>query len=197
MLGVVALALVASDALAGGPGPEVSRSRGRKDGIVVLWPRIVPETDDATVVALAERLQVRLQQIAVTAAPPTRVDVRPSPERVCPLNGCRGTSVALMLGHQDGGCAALALVGPPGQQPLRLVPLAGRFSMDSAALDFRSPPEGKVVVSEFVPCAQLEQSLDGQALARLFGTPVPAPAAPAAPAPAPAPPGAEIGRAHV
>jgi hypothetical protein len=181
----------ATSALAAGPGPEVSRSRGRKDGIVVLFPRIVPETQDATVVALAERLQTRLQQIAVTSVAPTRVDVRPSPERVCPLAGCRATSVGVMLGHQDGGCAALALVGPPGEEPVRLVPLAGKFAMDSASLDFRAAPEGKVVVSEFVPCAQLEQSLDGQALARLFGAPAAeagAEPAPAAPVPAPADP---------
>lgn len=174
--------LLTGAAVAAGPGPEVSRSRGRTDGVVVLWPRLVPETEDATMVALAERLQTRVQQVAVTAAPPTRVDVRPAPERVCPMAGCRATSAALMVAHQDGGCAVLAVVGSPGRSPLRLVPLAGRFDLDAPTLEFREPPEGKVVVKEFVPCAAVEQSIDGAALAALFGTPAPA-AAPVAEAP--------------
>lgn len=180
----LALLVVGMSASASGPGSEVSRSRGRGGGVVVLWPRIVPETQDPSVVGLATRLQERLLIAATAQAVANRVEIRPSPERVCPLNGCRATSVGLLLGHQDGGCVALAVVGPPGAETQRLVPLAGKFQMDDAALPFREPPEGKVVISEFVPCVELEQMLDEDALSRLVVNPVPIPAS-AVPPPIP------------
>lgn len=188
-LGLVGLVGLVVPAFAGS-GDEISHSRGRPGGVVVLWPRVVPETDDAEVAALAARLQTRLQAAAIASVPAAKIDVRPQPERVCPRSGCRAVSVGLMLGHQDGGCAALAVVGPAGPEAQRLVPLAGKFQMSDASLLYRAAPEGKVVVSEFVPCAELEASLDNDALSRLLQTtasPAPAPPAPAPPAPAPAP----------
>ncbi|MEQ1503847.1 MAG: hypothetical protein ABMB14_16520 [Myxococcota bacterium] len=171
-----------------GTGSEISHSRGKANGVVVLWPRVVPETDDPAITDLAKRLQARIQAAAATTVIPARIDVRPAPERVCPLSGCRSTSVGVLLGHQDGGCAALAIVGPPGVESQRLVPLAGKFQMTDAALEFRAAPEGKVTVSEFVPCASLEQALDNDAIARLL-----APTAPQTPAAAPAAPAATPG----
>lgn len=160
-----------SAAAATGPGSEVSRTRGRGGGVVVLWPRIVPETEDPAMLALAARLQERVREAAAVGVVPNRIDVRPAPERVCPMNGCRATSVGLLLGHQDGGCVALAIVGPPGAEAQRLVPLAGSVGMDDAGLPFREAPEGKVVITEFVSCGELEQQLDAEALARLVGPP--------------------------
>jgi hypothetical protein len=187
LIGICGSALAAS-----GPGDEVSRSRGRGGGVVVLWPRIVPETEDPEVLDLAARLQRRVQEAVSAGVVPNRIDVRPAPERVCPMHGCRASSVGLLLGHQDGGCVAVAVVGPPGPEPQRLVPLAGRVQMDAAGLPFREAPEGRVVITEFVPCAELELGLDPAALGGLVGAPATtapagsgAPVTPAQTAPAP------------
>ena len=51
------------------------------------------------------------------------------------------------------------------------VPLAGKVQMSDAALPFREAPEGKVVITEFVPCDQLEAQLDAAALSGLIGGP--------------------------
>jgi hypothetical protein len=184
--------LLASSAMAA--GPEVSRSRGRSEGVVVLWPRVVPETTDPVINDLARKLQERLHASAVATVSERRVDVRPAPERVCPRSGCRGTSLTLLLGHEGGGCALLGIVGPPGQETQRLVPLVGLFQMEDPYLPFRSPPEGDVVITEFVPCDQVESRLDPQALALLLpgsqatpAAPAAAPAEPAAAVPAPGP----------
>ena len=196
MRNVLAAAMIAlcGSALADpGPGDEVSRSRGRGGGVVVLWPRIVPETEDPEVLALAARLQLRVQEAVAVGVVPNRIDVRPSPVRVCPMHGCRASSVGLLLGHQDGGCVAVAVVGPPGALPQRLVPLAGRVKMDADGLPFRDAPEGRVVITEFVPCGELEQQLDPAALGQLVGAPPVRSAQPGAPVTpaqvAPAPPG--------
>ena len=183
VLGAVLLVAALGSVAASGPGSEVSRSRGRGGGVVVLWPRIVPETEDPAVLALATRLQERLRDAATAGFVPNRNDVRPAPERVCPMNGCRATSVGLLLGHQDGGCVALAIVGPPGTESQRLVPLAGSVGMEDGSLPFREAPEGRVVITEFVPCGELEQQLDAEALSGLVGAQAPAPAAPAGAAP--------------
>lgn len=179
--GVILGGIAASEAQAA--GPEVSRSRGRGGGVVVLWPRVVPETEDPTMIDLARRLQQRLADSATVTIPTNRVDLRPAPERVCPRAGCKATSLSLMLGHQDGGCALIALVGPPGPETQRLIPLVGRFQMDEPYLPFRTPPEGEVIVTEFVPCGELEQRLDPAALGLLLPTASPQ-GAPASPAPA-------------
>jgi hypothetical protein len=151
-----------------GNGAEISRSRGRPEGVVVLWPRIVPATSDPAILAVAAKLQGRLEEVAAEAVEPSRVDVRPAPERTCPAAGCRATSLGLMLGHRDGGCAVLAVVGSPEGGVQRMVPLAGTFQMTDAALPFRDPPENDVVVTEFVPCTEVDQRLDVLATAKLL-----------------------------
>src|SRR4051812_28885981 len=41
--------------------PEISRSRGTAGGVVVLWPRIVPRSEDPAVLDLATRIQAKLE----------------------------------------------------------------------------------------------------------------------------------------
>ncbi len=155
----VVLCCVATPAL--GQDQTVSRSRGKPDGIVVLWPRVVPETSDESIQKLARSLQRRLASIAATVVPERRlIDVRPASERVCPAyRGCKAPSVGLVLGHQDGGCAVVALVSAPGESPQRLVPWAGDFNFEEGAVPFRSPPEDAITVTELVPCALLRKEI--------------------------------------
>ena len=60
--------------------PEISRSRGEQGGAVVLWPRVIPKTDDPAVLELAARVQARLAQLA--EAHTSKEDKSPSPKRV-------------------------------------------------------------------------------------------------------------------
>ncbi|MEZ4318979.1 MAG: hypothetical protein R3F61_15805 [Myxococcota bacterium] len=143
----------------------VTTSRGRNDGLVVFWPRIIPSTLDSEVSATAAQLQQRLVDIAKRAAPIAHRDVRPEPERVCPRDrGCRATSLGVLLGQRDGGCVAVALLGPPGTEDLELVPLAGTVELASTTVPFRATPEDAVTVREFVPCSKLQNAIDDSAL---------------------------------
>ncbi|MCA9492996.1 MAG: hypothetical protein KC621_23860 [Myxococcales bacterium] len=157
---MVVLALAAAVSLGAAGSDEISRTRGKPSGIVVLWPRVVPATDDPQIRRLAAALQEGVARQAVEDRGSSLVDQRPEPERVCPRSGCRGTSVTLMLGHQAGGCVVVAAVGPPGDEQQTLVPLAGRMDLPEPVVPFRAAPEERVVVREFVPCDQLLQSLD-------------------------------------
>ena len=178
MLALFALCLSGGCVDARAASPEVSKSRGKRDGVVVLWPRIVPETEDPVITDLARRMQQKLVEVASASVDPKRVDVRPKPERVCPIAGCKATSLSLLLGHDGGGCALLGVVGPPEAEQQRLVQIAGRFQMEDAYLPFRAPPEGEVIVAEFVPCAEIEKHIDPDSFGLLL---------PKAPATAPAP----------
>ena len=114
MWGWMALGLLVSpQGLADSEADAVSRHRGKKGGVTVLWPRVVPQTDDAQILQLADALQGRLDAMAQASVDPKRVVVRPAPERVCPRSGCRSVSLGAVLGHQDGGCFAVGLVGLP------------------------------------------------------------------------------------
>ncbi len=152
-----------------GAGPEVSASRGRRDGVTVLWSRVVPATEDPTITAVALGVQEAAESAAAGFATPGRVDRRPAPERVCPREGCRSVSVSVWIGHQGGGCAAVAVIGPPGPTPQRLVPLAGAVDLAGPEIPYRERPEDHVVVREFVPCAGLRTALDLTALTRALG----------------------------
>ena len=149
-----------------GQGEEVSQSRGKKDGVVVLWPRLVPASDDQAMRLAATGLQAAVAERAGALVTAERVDTRPEPERVCPREGCRAVSVSLLIGHQGGGCAVVALVGPPGPEAQRLVPLVGTIDLAGPGVSYRSAPEGHVVVREFVPCEQIREGLDLEPLAR-------------------------------
>lgn len=149
-----------------GVGTEVSHARGKKDGVVVLWPRVVPETTDPLVNQVASSVQQAVATTVSALVPAERTSVRPSPERVCPRDGCRAVSVTVMVGHQAGGCAAVALIGPPGPEAQRLVPLAGAIDLAGAGVPYRDRPEDHLVVREFVPCAELTGQLDTETLQR-------------------------------
>lgn len=140
--------------------PEISRSVGEPDGVVVLWPRVVPRSDDAAIGALAAELQKRLAHAALAAAPARKRDVRPEPERVCPRSGCAGPSVGAVLVHAKGGCVAVALVTPPGASASRILPWAGLVKIKNAQVPFREPPESQLTVRDAVPCGDLVAALD-------------------------------------
>lgn len=153
-----------ASAEAAGDAPEISRSRGRPGGAVVLWPRVVPEAQDPALDELAAKLQQRLEGIALRTLGERRIQVRPRPERVCPLEGCRSVSLGVLLGHQGGGCVAVALVGPPGAEPMQAVPWAGTVELAVDSIPFRQPPEAHLTVREFTPCADLLLQLDDPAV---------------------------------
>jgi hypothetical protein len=147
-------------------GDEISRSRGRPGEIVVLYPRVVPETDDPVVASLAERAADRLARVAASlpGAPP--VERRPPPERSCPRTGCRTVSVGLLLGHQAGGCAAVALVSDPGPSPARLIPWIGGVRTVVPAAPWRVAPESEVVIEEFALCEDPWSAVSDEAIRR-------------------------------
>lgn len=157
---VALAALMPAAAFAGADGDEISRSRGRKGGVVVLYPRMVPDTVDPSMTALAGQLQQRLAASATRAVDDRPVDVRPAPERVCPQQGCKAASVSAFVGHHDGGCAVVAMVGSPGPSNRQLFPLVGTVNLQSAVTTFRQPPERLIVVTEFVPCTEVVGALD-------------------------------------
>lgn len=140
----------------------VSTRRGKRGGVLVLWPRVVPETEDATMLLLASALQGRLDALADRVADPALRATRPAPERVCPAEGgCRAVSLGAVLGHHEGGCFAVGLVGAPDGGNVRLVPWAGQVSARGGReLPHRQPPEDVLVVKEFVPCGSLLDALD-------------------------------------
>jgi len=154
VLGLMGSAAHASD------GEEISRSKGKKGGVVVLYPRIVPETSDPNVLAVATQLQQQLSAVAQRVVDPKRVDVRPDPQRVCPQEGCKAASLGVMLGHQGGGCAVLVQVGPPGIANQQLFPVAGELALRSPLATFRQPPERLATVTEFAPCTEVMAGLD-------------------------------------
>lgn len=142
---------------------EISRSLGAPGGVVVLWPRIVPRSEDPATLAMAEQVQSRLATMARKGAGEL-VDRRPSPERVCPKDGgCRAASVGAVIAVKDKGCALVAVVSAPGIAPARLVPWAGTVKLRSAEAPFREPPENEITVEEFVPCEKLVADLSANA----------------------------------
>lgn len=144
--------------------PEISRAAGAEGTVVVLWPRIVPKSDAPEVLELATKLQSRLKQIA-SASGAKEVDVRPSPERVCPRpSGCRGPSVGAVLSIKEKACAVAITLGAAGPTNVELMPLAGSFEFKSASVPFREPPESSVTITEFMKCEDLLRSLDSNEL---------------------------------
>jgi hypothetical protein len=144
-----------------GDAPEISRSPGRVGGVVVLWPRIVPATEDPGLQELAVTLQQRLRAIAEKAKPGALIDVRPSPQRACPIEaGCKGVSIGVLLAHDQGGCAAVATVAPAGTAPSTLVPWAGSVKLLSFETPFRDAPEKRVSIADFSSCDDLATELE-------------------------------------
>lgn len=133
--------------------PEISRSVGGPNDIVVLWTRVVPKTTDAKITQLAGNIQARVRAAAMAAFPGRTIDLRPQPERVCPRAGCKVLSVGALLLHSNGGCAVVALVTAAGTTPTRLFPWAGQVDLKRNFAPFREPPESNVVVRDYAPCS--------------------------------------------
>lgn len=137
-----------------GDGPEISRSAGKKGGIVVLWPRV-----DGAGQATAQAVQSALALIAQGVSPV--VDVRPAPERVCPRDGgCRGVALGAVVVEREQGCAVVATVSGPGMAPARLLEWAGVLTLTAPSVPFREAPETAVTIADFVPCDTLPAALE-------------------------------------
>jgi hypothetical protein len=144
--------------------PEISRSAGAEGTVVVLWPRIVPKSDDAEVVALAEKIQSKLGSMA-TAAGAKSLDKRPVPERVCPRpQGCVGPSLTAVVAMKGAACAVTVVVGPPGPSDLELLPLVGGVDLKQPTVPFREPPENALSIVEFAKCSDLRTQLEENAV---------------------------------
>lgn len=141
--------------------PEISRSRGTRGGVVVLWPRVWPKgKDEAATAELAGKVQKRLEALARRAAGSRTIEVRPAPERACPKEGCEATSVSAVVVVRDKACALVAVVGGPGVSPSRILPWAGKVELTPDTVPFREPPEEQVKVVDHVPCATMLDGLE-------------------------------------
>lgn len=142
--------------------PEITKSVGTEGGVVVLWPRIVPKSDDPELKELAALAQSRLASVARELG--AEVDKRPDPERVCPRGqGCRAVAVGFVLSRQEGGCALVATVSKPGESPATLVPWVGTVELRSTSVPFREPPENQMSITELASCAKVRQDLSSNA----------------------------------
>lgn len=136
--------------------PEISRSVGVRGGVVVLWPRIAPRSDDPAVRAIASAVQQRLRAVAERALPGRAIDVRPEPERVCPRQGCAAMTVGASLFHTPrGGCTVVALVSGAGMSPQRLLQWVGNVTLRESIVPYREPPEGRMVAEDMARCADV------------------------------------------
>ncbi|NUN16059.1 MAG: hypothetical protein HUU55_20725 [Myxococcales bacterium] len=140
--------------------PRISRSRGEKGGVVVLYPRIFPATSDSTMETIAQSIHFRLRKMVETALPGRPVDMRPAPERECPKAGCLAVSVGAVLAHKDGGCVVGVLLGAPDTAPRTLVPWAGGFTVKAPSIPFREPAESYIEIADFANCADMNTALD-------------------------------------
>jgi hypothetical protein len=140
--------------------PEISRSRGAKGGVVVLWPRIIPAWGGSDTQVLARQVQEKLVALARQAYPGRPIDIRPSPERVCPMGGCDAVAVGALLMRDGEGCAIVALVSPAGTSPTTLVPWAGSVRLRAGRVPFRQPPENWVTITDFGRCDRLDEDLE-------------------------------------
>lgn len=151
-------------------GDEISRSRGNKGGIVVLYPRVVPDTEDAQTHALARKAQDQLSRIAESIPGAPEVERRGFPERSCPVVGCKALSVGLLLAHRDGGCVGVVLVNAPGASATQLVPWLGQVTLVVPEAPWRVPPESEVIVVEFASCDRMWESVSDEAVRQAIVT---------------------------
>jgi hypothetical protein len=142
--------------------PEITKSGGAEGGVVVLWPRIAPKSDDPEVKEIATLAQSRLASLAEGLG--VEVDKRPEPERVCPRpQGCKAVSLGFVLSKHQGGCALVATVSKPGESPASLVPWVGTVELRNSTVPFREPPESEVSVTEMASCTKLKKDLSANA----------------------------------
>lgn len=140
--------------------PEISRSVGQEGGVVLLWPRVIPRSEDPQTSQDATFVQGQLRAAIARALPNVPVDVRPEPERVCPQKGCKGIAVGAVLLHKEQGCAVVATVSKPGQSEQRLIPMAGAMALATTSVPFREPPESFVTIHDFDRCMDLGPNME-------------------------------------
>lgn len=143
-------------------GPEISHSKGVAGGVVVLFPRIIPGTIAAENQSHATAVQQKVKALVERALPGRPVDVRPSPERVCPKTGCDAMSVGVLFSRNQNSCIAVAIVNAPGVSQTKLVPWGGEVVLKSDTIQFRDPPESFVTIKDYVPCDQLTAEMTKQ-----------------------------------
>lgn len=169
-------------------GPEISHSKGVAGGVVVLWPRIIPSAIAAENQQYAAAVQQKVKQLVEKALPGRPIDVRPSPERVCPKAGCDGMSVGVLFTRQNQSCIAVALINGPGVSQTKMVPWAGEIQFKgSDTIQFRDPPENFVTIKDFSLCDQLvaemgkaDSFVEAAVRAAASASPAPAPTGAAA-----------------
>lgn len=153
---LVAFSLSGS-AFAWGDGPEISRSMGKKGGIVVLWPR----TPDKLPASAEQLVSVQAALASIAEGVAEQVDVRPFPERACPRGkGCRAASIGAVVAATEGGCAVVAVVSAPGTASASLVPWVGQLTLKETSVPFREPPESRVSVLDFGSCSEFDVALN-------------------------------------
>ncbi len=165
LLLTVVLLLGLSAAYAGGSDPtklppEISRSAGVEGGVVVLWPRVIPKSEDPQTRQDGAFIQSQLRAAIARALPGMPVDVRPEPERVCPQKGCTAVSVGAVLMHKESGCAVVATVSKPGPSEQRLITMAGAMTLATNTVPFREPPESFVTIHDFDRCTDLGPNME-------------------------------------
>jgi hypothetical protein len=135
--------------------PKISRSPGPVGGAIVLWPRVIPADITDLHRALVQEVQTHARVAVQQALRGRTVEVRPEPERACRRSGCDATSVSVVFTRHGDGCAAVAVIGPPGPVEVRLVAWAGTIELQTEQVPFREPPEGHIRVRDLVPCGDL------------------------------------------
>ena len=141
--------------------PRISTSGGEQGGVVVLWPRVVPEAEERQ--PDAALVQRRLAALAHEAAEGSPVDTRPAPQRTCPRDGCEGAAIGAVLRHRGESCAVVVTVALPGPTPARLVPWAAEVELTNTVVQFREPPEAEVRVTDYLRCESLPAALEERA----------------------------------
>jgi hypothetical protein len=140
--------------------PHVTRVVGTPDGLVVLYPHVLPPSEDAEVVELASAMQRELIQVAREGSPKRGRYVRPKPESTCPSYGCNAPSLGALLLHDDGACALIGVIGSAGIDPKYLVPWVGHITVKSDEIPFEASIREQVTVHGMVPCNQVIGELE-------------------------------------
>ena len=155
---MIALMLLAMSAFAA-DGPEITTSTGRSGEVVILWPRIAPQTEDPAILTIASEVQSLLAGLARSL---DRVpNIRPMPQRVCArkTHGCRVPTLSALIVHQDGGCAVIGLVGAAGEGNTDVLGWVGHVQVRERSVPFRVPPEGIVRIADFARCEDIVAAL--------------------------------------
>ena len=137
----------------------VSESAGKKGGVVVLWPRVIPSKYGTPIRMLSAQVQRHMAEMVGRVLPGRSVDVRPEPQRVCPQGGCDGVAFGVLLVHHGDGCAAVAFVGERGRSHRQLFQWAGNLRLKATLVPFRNPPENYVTIADYAPCNGLVEAM--------------------------------------